>query len=206
MKTKITNKKRVVIVHGWFGNPKENWKPWLKSQLKRQGFKVIVPQMPEPHAPKISKWVSKLKKVAGKSDMNTYFVGHSIGCQTIMRYLEILNPESKIGGVVYVAPFLISMTNLPEKKMVAIEKPWINKPINFKKVSNHGPSIAIFSDNDYYIPKENIGLLKRKLKSAIIIEHKKGHFSTKDKTKKIPIAVKAIQRLIDKNRKYENKN
>ena len=36
---------------------------------------------------------------------NTNFIGHSIGCQTIMRYLET-KEVCKIGGILFVAPWL----------------------------------------------------------------------------------------------------
>src|SRR3989338_3050206 len=80
--------KRIFIIHGWDFNPKMNWYPWLKKKLEKEGFKVIVPEMPNTSKPKINEWVSHLKKVIGKLDENTYFVGHSMGNQTIMRYLE----------------------------------------------------------------------------------------------------------------------
>lgn len=61
--------------------------------------------MPDTANPKIKKWVSELEKQVSELDENTYFVGHSIGCQTIMRYLE--NKETrKIGGILFVAPWL----------------------------------------------------------------------------------------------------
>ena len=43
--------------------------------------------------PRIQKWVSKLAQTVGDADKQTYFVGHSMGCQTIVRYLEKL-PEN----------------------------------------------------------------------------------------------------------------
>lgn len=61
--------------------------------------------MPDTANPKIKEWVSELEKQVSELDENTYFVGYSIGCQTIMRYLE--NKETrKIGGILFVAPWL----------------------------------------------------------------------------------------------------
>ena len=61
--------------------------------------------MPDTANPKIKEWVSELEKQVSELDENTYFVGHSIGCQTIMRYLE--NKETrKIGGILFATPWL----------------------------------------------------------------------------------------------------
>ena len=44
--------------------------------------------MPNPSRPEIDSWVSFLKEKVGKLDERTYFVGHRVGCQAIMRLLE----------------------------------------------------------------------------------------------------------------------
>lgn len=36
--------KRVVIAHGWDGHPNEIWFPWLKAELEKREFEVIIPQ------------------------------------------------------------------------------------------------------------------------------------------------------------------
>ena len=36
--------KRVVIVHGWGGSPEDNWIPWLRKEMEKGGFEVIVPR------------------------------------------------------------------------------------------------------------------------------------------------------------------
>jgi predicted alpha/beta-fold hydrolase len=37
----VTN---IFIFHGTEGHPKENWFPWLKSELEAKDYNVIVPQ------------------------------------------------------------------------------------------------------------------------------------------------------------------
>jgi uncharacterized protein len=98
-------KKRVFIVHGWDGYPEEGWFPWLKGELEAREFEVFVPQLPDPGNPRIYKWVPKLKEVVGDADEETYFVGHSMGCQTIARFLENLPQDLKVGGAVFIAGF-----------------------------------------------------------------------------------------------------
>ena len=56
--------------------------------------------------------------------------------------------------------------------------PWLMAPVDFKKVySCIEKSIAIFSDNDPWVPLSNVTDFENKLHSEIIIEHNKRHFS-----------------------------
>ncbi len=142
--------KKVYIIHGWGGSPEEPMHRWFKQELEKRGFEVVMPRMPSPEEPKIKDWVAKLNQVVKNPDKNTLFVGHSIGCQTIMRYLERLSEKIKTGGVVFIAPWL-NLTNLNEEEKL-IAKQWLETTINFDKVKSHTENIvAIFSD------KENSG-------------------------------------------------
>ena len=95
--------KRVFIVHRWEGNSQSDWYPYIRSELKNKGFIVEIPEMPDSLNPKIDKWVSTLKNLIKNPDSNTFFIGHSIGCQTILRYLDSLNKDIKIGGAIFVS-------------------------------------------------------------------------------------------------------
>ncbi len=183
--------KRVFIIHGWDGYPEEGWFPWLKEELEQEDFVVQVPSMPNAKAPKIDSWVSFLKKIVGKPDKETFFVGHSIGCQTILRYLETLPMDIKVGGVILVAGFV--HLNLEEGEDEKIAKPWLETPINWNNIREHIKNIvAIFSDNDPFVPLSDSKIFKNKLKAKIIIEHNKGHFSGSDKVTKLPIVLESI--------------
>lgn len=171
--------KRAFIVYGWDGYPEEGWFPWLKAKLEQQGFMVFVPELPESDRPKIHSWVPKLAKAVGTPDSQTYFVGHSIGCQTIARYLESLPKEIKVGGAVFVAGFFKRLSGLEDDDEVReIAQHWLYTSIDLDKVKSRlGKSVAIFSDNDPYIPLDNQEDFKEKLNSKIVIEHEMGHFS-----------------------------
>lgn len=188
--------KRVILVHGWDGNPKNNWFPWLKKKLESQGFKVIIPAMPETEAPEISKWVNYLKEIVGNSDKDTFFVGHSLGCQAIMRYLETLSEKTKVGGCIFIAPWLFLDKNTieeegPESEQIA--KPWVETPIIYNKIKNHADKfIAIFSDNDPFVPLENHNIFKKELAAKIIVEKGKGHFDDEAGIKELPIVLNSI--------------
>ena len=86
--------KRVFLIHGWDGRPDNHWFPYLSLELKANGFDVSAPQMPHAAEPKVGEWLSFLREYVGKPDEQTYFVGHSLGCIAIARYLETLSPKS----------------------------------------------------------------------------------------------------------------
>lgn len=183
--------KRVIIVHGWDGNPQEGWFPWLKSELEQKGFEISVPQLPQPDIPKIELWVKTLSETVKKPDKETFFVGHSIGCSTIVRYIESI--ETKVGGAVFVAGFFKRLTNMEDDEVKEIASPWLTTPIDFDKVKKLlGKNVAIFSDNDPYVPLDNQDDFSNKLGSKIIIEHQMGHFSGSTGTTQLPIALKSL--------------
>jgi hypothetical protein len=111
-------KPRVILVHGWDGSPEGGWFPWLKKEMENKGFKVLAPQLPKPEEPRISNWVPKIKEAVGEPDEQTYFVGHSMGCQAIARYLAALPEGTKVGGAVFVAGFFKSLTGLEDEEVV----------------------------------------------------------------------------------------
>lgn len=94
---------RAFIIHGWDGQPEEGWFPWAKEQLEKRGYTVTVPHMPHPGQPAINDWVSYLQSLLPDPDEQTILIGHSIGCQTIMRYLEKLPNNFKVKQVIFVA-------------------------------------------------------------------------------------------------------
>ncbi len=187
--------KRVFIVHGWGGYPEEGWFPWLKEELINRGFEVYVPSMPETDNPTIENWVENLKKIVKNPDFNTSFVGHSIGCQTILRYLQELKSDIKVGKIILVAPwFRLKMYETKEE--VEIAKPWIERKIDFTKVLLHTKDItSIFSNNDYFVYVEDSEILKKNLGSKIIIEKNKGHFSGSDGIKKLPSVLNELTKI-----------
>ena len=186
--------KRVFIIHGWEGYPHEGWYPWLKAELEKKGFEAFAPQLPDTNKPRIQTWISALAESVGTPDGNTYFVGHSMGCQTIARYLETLPEGLKVGGAVFVAGFFKRLTGLEDDPDVQeTDRHWLEAPIDFVKIKSHLPkSIAIFSDNDPWVPLDNQDDFKEKLDSKIIIEHGMKHFTQNEGINELPIALESL--------------
>ena len=172
--------KKVYIIHGWGGSPEEPMLKWLADELKKGGFEVVAPAMPNTDEPKIETWVPFLENVVGIPDENTFFVGHSIGCQAILRFLETLPEETKIGGAIFVAGWF-NLTNQSEEEKI-IAKPWTETPIDYAKMkANLFHSVAVLSDNDPYVPYEETKKdFETKLGSEVITIHEAGHFTSDD--------------------------
>ncbi len=179
--------KRAFIVHRWDGTPKSDWYPWLKKELEKKGFKVEVPTMPNTSEPKINNWVNHLKKVVGKLDNETYFIGHSIGCQTIMRFLEKETYNSKLGNVVFVAGWF-KLDNLEGEEVKAIANPWIDTPIDLNKIKPKLSKLSVFlsTNEPYGFIEENSKMFKESLGAKIITLKDRGHFTADDEVNELP--------------------
>jgi|SRR3989344_225688 len=180
-------RKRIFIIHGWGGNPDKDWMPWARSEIGSKDYEVIAPLMPDTDSPQIAPWVNKLKEVVGQSNKNDILIGHSIGCQTIWRFLEGLPDGQKVDKVIMVAPWF-KLTNLENEESWEIAKPWLETQIDFTKVKSKANSFtAIFSDNDQWVPlKENRVMLEKRFNTKIIVLHKKGHFSGEEGVSELP--------------------
>lgn len=182
--------KKVYLIHGWGGSDSsEGWFGWLKDELRKKKIKITGFNMPNTNYPKIKEWVGFLEKNIKKEDLNeeTYFIGHSIGCQTILRYLEQLPENIKIGGAIFIAGFfnLLESAYANEEER-EIAKPWIKTPIDFEKVKKHTQNfLAIFSNNDDCVPLSDSKIFKEKLNAKIIIKNNEGHFNETQEIKEI---------------------
>jgi len=181
--------KQVYIIHGWDGHPQDNWFPWLKTELENRNFIVSIPQLPKPEEPRIKNCIPALKHIIQNPNEQTYFIGHSMGCQAITRYLETLPEDIVIGGAIFVAGFFRELSNLEDDEVMHdVAREWLTTPLDLKKVKTHiKKSVAIFSDNDPYVPLINQEIFRAILGSEIIIQENKGHFSKKDQIFELPL-------------------
>lgn len=184
--------KKAYIIHGWGANPKERWYSWLEEELKAKGIETVAFEMPDTENPKIENWVPFLEENIENPDEETILIGHSIGCQTILRYLEKLPQGVKIGKIILVAPWF-SLIGLEEEDF-PIAEPWEKTPIDEKKVLEHvGKIIAILSDNDPFVELEkNKNILEKKYDAEIIVKPKGGHFSVDTGITELPVVLGKI--------------
>ena len=190
---------RVYIVHCWEGTKDDGWYPWLDDKISDDETEVFRFNMPNTDAPEIESWCLELNKQVGELDENTFFVGHSIGCQTIMRYLERQNAR-KIGGILFVAPWLKLLPKAVEDdESYNIAQPWLNTPIDFQKVRSFTDNITcIFSDDDYFVPIEQEKVFKEVLGARTVVVEGKGHISADDGVNELDEICKELKRLLER--------
>ena len=172
---------KIFIVHCWDGTKDDGWYPWLDKELSNENNMVYRFNMPNTNTPTIEEWVSYLDKQVDCLDENTYFVGHSIGCQTILRYLET-KEVCKIGGILFVAPWLDLLDYaIEEEESYNIARPWLETPIDFEKVKKFTENInCIFSDDDYFVSLDQKEEFEKLLNAKTIVVSGKGHISQED--------------------------
>ena len=170
-----------------------DWRPWLKSELEKLGYEVLLPDMPDIDTPVIDKWVGKLAEVVGVPDSNTYFIGHSIGCQTILRYLQTI--DAPVGGALFVAGWF-NLENLEDKETEETARPWLGTPIDIKKVKTVLPkSTLVISDNDPFGAFEENKKKFGELGSKIVILHNAGHIAEGDGFLEAPVLLEQFKSL-----------
>lgn len=190
--------RRVFIIHGWGLSSDSAWIPWAKRKLESGGFRVYTPDMPDSGHPKIKAWVSSLAKIIDCPDSDTILVGHSIGGQTILRYLANLSLDLRVGPVIFIAPWLtLKPAATPTKEDQKIARPWLTTPIDFFRVKPQASSFtAIFSDNDPYVSyEENSVAFKRHLGAKAILVKGQGHFDDDSGVTQLPVLLGVISKL-----------
>jgi uncharacterized protein len=184
-------KKRFIVVHRWSGGPQDDWRPWLAEKLIEAGHEVILPSMPDTEEPVIGKWVGHLRSVVENPDENTYFVGHSIGCQAIMRYLETI--DVMVGGAYFVAPWF-NLANLEDDDVARIAKPWLETPVDFEAIKMVCSSITSFlsTNEPFGFVEDNKKILEENLSATVYILENRGHFIENDGITEFPELLEQI--------------
>ncbi len=140
-------KPTVWIVPRLSGRPDDAWYQWLAGELSAAADVTIL-STPEPDAPTIESWVESIASAVGRpprQPASTFLIGHSVGCQAILRYLVTLPTGVSIGGVLCVAGWLT--IDDPSDLLRA----WCERPLDRVKVGAATTAFkVVISDNDPY--------------------------------------------------------
>ena len=179
----------VFIIHGSYGDPEENWFPWLTKELQDRGCQVFVPEFPTPKNQSLQTWRSVFSGYEGYVDDETIFIGHSLGPAFILDLLEKV--EESVHLTVFVSGFLGLLDN---EKFDSINKTFVDREFDWERIKkNCKKFIVIHADNDLYVPVEKSLELAEKLGVEPIIIPGGGHFNADAGFKEFPALLSLIE-------------
>jgi len=165
--------KNALIIYGSYGNPNENWFPWLKSELEKIGYKVNIPHFPTPENQSLETWNKVFEEYNNTINSETILIGHSLGPAFILQIIE--NLKEPIKAAFFVSSFLGKLNN-PE--FDEINKSFFKSTYNWEQIRNNCKNfLVIHSDNDPYVPLEKAQEISTNLNSKLIVVNKAGHFN-----------------------------
>ena len=178
------------IIHGVYANPDANWFTWLKNELEKIGYEVIIPHFPTPLDQSLESWLRTISHYEYKINEDTILIGHSLGAAFILNYLE--QASKKIKAAFLIAGFFKPIGSEYDK----LNETFINKNFDWKKIKNNcGKFFVIGSDNDEYI---SIGITKdlaKSLGAKLKIIHNGGHLNKKAGFDKFPELLDLILKI-----------
>lgn len=185
--------KRAIIVHGFKGKPGTNWKPWLKHELEVSGFSVEVPEMPNTNSPLVEEWVSRLSETVGSFGSDElYLIGHSLGCITILKYLETLSEGQKAKACVFVAGFGRRFEEYQGR-----HDSFFEQDLDWDKVIKRSDNfVAIHSQDDPIVRYKELTVFKDKLNAKTISLDGMGHFGSQDGVFEVPVVLNTILEIV----------
>lgn len=87
----MSRKSVFLILHGWGGNKPAHWQEHLAHGLREAGAEVHYPKMPDPTAPNLPAWLTKLEEVQYplyENAKNLTVLCHSLGAIIWMHYVN----------------------------------------------------------------------------------------------------------------------
>lgn len=166
------NQKRVLILHGWESNSREHWFLEEKERLKRQGYEVLVPDMPNTFYPKQEEWVKVIERF--QPDENSILIGHSLGGVAVLRYLE--KAKSPVGKIILIAA--------PIRKLGKGFEPidnFFESDFNWDRIKENCRKIIVFNQTeDDSVPLQHGKDLVSRVNGGLVAVEGSNHFDTID--------------------------
>ncbi|MCX5923932.1 MAG: alpha/beta hydrolase [Candidatus Dependentiae bacterium] len=179
---------KVIFIHGNGGcSPKDNWFPYLKSELEKLGLQVIARQFPDAVLARSCYWLPFLKNELS-ADEFTIIVGHSSGALAAMRFAE----NNKLLGSILIAAMHTDLEIESEILSGYFDTPW-----DWQAIKDNQQWIVQFaSTDDPWIPIAEPRFVHQKLNSQYHEFTNQGHFGGDYFKKEFPEIVKVIKKKL----------
>jgi hypothetical protein len=174
--------RRLLIVPRWSGRAGSDFYPWLREQLAASPdapfSEVVVPELPDPDAPRIDTWPPAILAALGTDPAllaRTVVLAHSVGCQATLHALAALPDGVHVAGMLAVAGWW--QVDRPWPAIV----PWQSQFPDLARVrAALGALLVLLSDDDPFTSDHagNAVLWQERLGARIQLVPGGKHFNT----------------------------
>lgn len=170
----IKSKHNIILIHGYEGNPKNHWFPYIKTEMEQCGVEMFAPEMPTEYT--MDAWTAKLQEISEKVNEHTILIGHSLGCPAILHLLAMLSKP--VFGTVFVAPFGKIFSNKTQEDE---ECNRFVQTISWKQARKNAGNVKVFAGiDDDVVPLDVSIHFASMLREPIRLIENAGHFCADD--------------------------
>jgi uncharacterized protein len=181
--------KKVFIIHGFNGKPNSGWRPWLMRELAKSSVYACALPMPKPEAPIKEEWINTISEAIDKEKEEIFLVGHSLGAPAILRYLETLKDDIKIGGAILVSSPVFKI----DKKGYEKVNRFLDKPFDFDHIKKVCKGfVVLHGDKDSVVSFSNAEFLSEKLSCNLVPVLEGNHFGDDEHCYELPELLEVI--------------
>lgn len=172
--------RNIFIIHGSYGNPEENWFPWLKEKFENLGQRVFVPQFPIPRQTDASygghilkEWLKTLEQYKQYINSETIFVAHSRGC--VFLYHVLAGLSQPVHAVFLVGPWLTY--HWYEGKPKSYVDSFHETPFDWERIKRGSKYFEIFQSTNDEISVDEGKKIAEHLGATLTVVKNAGHFN-----------------------------
>lgn len=173
----------IFLIDGYGGSPKVNWLDWVGRNLENK-FQINKIFIDKPDVAEVQKFDNALVNQITEVE-SSYFISHSLGCVTLLRYLIKTKKIPK--GIILVSPFDQQVPGFEMFDEFFVHESL--EPLNL----DSNKSIIISSMNDPIIPFKYSQEVAEKLQIPFILFPTGAHFRASDGMVKFPEILTYIQ-------------
>lgn len=182
--------KKALLIHGYNGIPQIFY--WLKQELEKMGYNVIMPNLPPREGLRYNIWKKEFDKIKEDLKGEIIVVAHSAGNPFIIKYIR----ENHIDIKLYIGLAGFSDIYKMEGREDLYEAvksvtPTQDEINNFR--NNVKTRYGIYSDTDHIVPREILEKHIKNIDATGIMIPNIGHMGKKSNLQTIPKVIEIIK-------------
>jgi uncharacterized protein len=186
----------VMLIHGSFGKPFENWLPWLEGELTQHRVQCFVPHFPTPEYQNYQNWslILDAYREIGIINQETILVGHSLGALFVAKYIL----HKKVNAKCYIAVAGFNRFKGKSDRFYNVNKLFFTEDAELQGLKNYIDIRHCFiSDNDSHLPIEKLKEFVSLISAECHLIPGAGHFNADSGFKSFDLLAKLIMEIIN---------